>query len=339
MKNKSLDKVRIECEKQVDGLRNGGAPLLVTIILTFLVMIAVCLGVFFASVQGSEQVMVPNVVGKDLTTALLQLQDRELYPKIQLKYSDLPGQEGTILEQDPKDGAIVKAYQRVTLTVNRGVMQDRMEDYTGSDITEVRTRLQLLFSSKNSLVTVASPVYAKNSAAAGTILAQYPEEGTMLTTPTVIRFVVSAGDQTETVEVPSLTDLTINQVLRQMETSKVVFDFTSHIASDSEKAGTITKQQKTASEVEAFTRISADLAVAEPKETDTSVTGIFSYDAPEYPYAVPMQLDSRDENGNTTVLVQFAHPGNTVTVPYSVSKNSTLILSILGEEKYRMLIQ
>jgi hypothetical protein len=68
MKKLNFDKAKVEYEKQIEGLRNGGKPLLVTIILTFLVMIAVCLAVFFGSVQGKEQVMVPNVIGKDLTT-------------------------------------------------------------------------------------------------------------------------------------------------------------------------------------------------------------------------------------------------------------------------------
>lgn len=339
MKKLNFDKAKVEYEKQIEGLRNGGKPLLITIILTFLVMIAVCVAVFFASVQGKEQVKVPNVVGKDLTSALLMLQKNELYAKIQLRYTDLPGSEGTVLEQDLKAGAIVKAYQRITLTVDRGVALDHLEDYVGQDISDVRSRLQLLFSSESTNVNVMSPVYTKDSAEPGTILAQYPEAGTLITPPMNIRFVVSSGTQTEKTTVPDLSGNTIAQVLRQMPSSKVVFDFTSHIAGDSEKAGTVTHQDSAGKEVEAFTHIPVDIAIAAVTEKDTMVSGIFTYDAPEYPYAVPMELDVRDSEGNVTAQVKFVHPGKTVTVPFTAKKESTLIFSILGEEKTRQIAQ
>ena len=339
MKKLNFDKAKVEYEKQIEGLRNGGKPLLVTIILTFLVMIAVCLAVFFGSVQGKEQVMVPNVIGKDLTTALLLLQKNELYAKIQLRYTDLPGNENTILEQDPKASSIIKAYQRVTITVDRGVALDHLEDYVGQDISNVRSRLQLLFSSEASNVNVMAPVYTKDSSEAGTILAQYPDAGTIITPPMNIRFVVSSGNQTEKVIVPNVEGNTIAQVLRAMSSAKVVFDFTSHIASESEKAGTVTSQSSADKEVEAFSHIPVDIAIAAVTEESTNVSGIFTYDAPEYPYAVPMQLDVRDSEGNITSQVQFVHPGKTVTVPFTAKKESTLIFSILGEEKTRQIVQ
>src|SRR5574344_2200985 len=131
MKDTYNNKIKTSYNDYVDHLQNGGKPLVWTVIITFLVMVIVCLAVFFASVKGAEKVMVPNVVGKDLETALLEMQAKELYGKIQLKYSDVPGDEGTVLNQNPHAGAIVKAYRRITLTVSSGAVIDIVENYIG----------------------------------------------------------------------------------------------------------------------------------------------------------------------------------------------------------------
>ena len=135
----ALSKLRFNFKDQVSQIQNGGKSLVITVIVAFIIMILAFLAVFFLTVQGAEKVMVPNVVGKNLTNALLDLQSKELYGKIQLRYSDLPGDQGTILEQSPDAGAIVKAYRRVTLTVSRGVAIDELADYTGENIDDIYT--------------------------------------------------------------------------------------------------------------------------------------------------------------------------------------------------------
>ena len=58
------------------------------------IMIFVFTAVFFISVKGPEEVMVPNVVGKELTQALLDMQIKELYPRIQLRHSNSITEKG-----------------------------------------------------------------------------------------------------------------------------------------------------------------------------------------------------------------------------------------------------
>ena len=71
-------RIRDGIRSQTEGLAYGGKPLFFTMILTFLVTVIACIAVFFASLQGEEKVMVPDVVGKSLTTALLEMQQKEL---------------------------------------------------------------------------------------------------------------------------------------------------------------------------------------------------------------------------------------------------------------------
>ncbi|MBQ3800892.1 MAG: PASTA domain-containing protein, partial [Treponema sp.] len=137
-------------KRQFDAIARGGAPLFFTIILTLCVTVVACIAVFLVSLQGEEQVMVPDVVGKTLTTALLEMQQKELYAKIQLRYSD-EDDALTILEQSPAPGSIVKAYRRVTLTVSRGVEGSGIDDFVGKNIDSVLPELKKKYSGKDSL--------------------------------------------------------------------------------------------------------------------------------------------------------------------------------------------
>jgi beta-lactam-binding protein with PASTA domain len=114
-------------------------------ILVFVGIIAV--SVFFIALRGEEETMVPEVRGKDLTTALLELQVKELYPRIDLRYSQTSLDKGLILEQDPLPGTIVKAGRRIRLVVSQGVMINRVENYLGRSIDEVRVEIQAMFAS------------------------------------------------------------------------------------------------------------------------------------------------------------------------------------------------
>ena len=112
---------------------------------TFLLMVLAALAVFFFANKGDEQVLVPDVTGKSLTRALLEMQEKELYPKLQLRYSDLPGEAGQVLSQSPSAGSIVKAGRRITLVVSRGVVIDHVGNYVGTNIDTVKTKLDMLY--------------------------------------------------------------------------------------------------------------------------------------------------------------------------------------------------
>jgi beta-lactam-binding protein with PASTA domain len=115
--------------------------------------------IFFIAVRGAEQTMVPDVRNKELTEALLELQTKELYPRIQLRYSQSSLDKGLILEQEPRAGTIVKAGRRIRLVVSRGVMINTVENYLGRDIDEVRMELRTLVAEANSAGGTGQPIF------------------------------------------------------------------------------------------------------------------------------------------------------------------------------------
>ncbi|MDE5615175.1 MAG: PASTA domain-containing protein [Treponemataceae bacterium] len=333
IKHFSLKKCRVSFTETMQSLQANGKMLPLTVLAAFVVMLLVCLAVFFASVKAPEQVMVPNLEGKSWSTAMLEMEEKELYPKIQLRYTDSPADEGKVLAQNPGAGAIVKAGTRVTLTISRGVIIDHVESYLGMKVDDVRLKLQTMFTgSARPLIVLANPVYKPDTSEAGTILEQDPPEGTMISEPVTLQLVVSRGPEYEQTRVPQLVGKSIAEVLSQISNSRLVFDFTAHTAGDDERAGTVTAQQEfDSSFVKNYTHVGVEIALSQRQQDDPRM-GLFSETVTQYPYPVTMTLDAVPADGARYTLVTLRHTGGNVTIPYAVPHGTELVFSIEGRE-------
>jgi beta-lactam-binding protein with PASTA domain len=308
----------------------NGKFFFITIFASLCITALVCVAVFFAFVNRPEQVLVPNVVGKQLTTALLEMQVKELYPKLQLRYSDAPDDKGLVLEQNPAQGSIVKAGRRITLVVSRGGIVDTVEDYIGQQYVDVQVKLQVLFSgAARPLITLAEPSYTADISEPGTILAQEPPAGTPISDPVAVKLVVSRGSQFDETTVPHLVGMTVTDVLRQMERSKIIFDFTARLAGAGDRAGTVVSQEESSPNAPNYTRVKAEFALPE-NALGGNIYGIFSADVANFPYPVPVQLVAKSPAGQSTTLVAFDHPGGHITIPYAMPARSELTLIAAG---------
>ena len=319
----------------------GSIPvIIITFIVTLLIMGLSCIGIFFANVKGEEQVLVPNVVGKKWDEALLEMQTKELYPRITLRYSENPDDEGKILEQEPVAGSIVKGYSRVSLVISRGIVVDEVGTYVGKNLDDVRMSLQTLFAGQTKpLIVLAEPEYKPDLSDPGTILEQEPPEGTKITKPVTVQLVVSRGPNYENTRRPYVIGQSINDLLQTIARSKIVFDITGHVAKDNEKAGTVVSQETIDDEyIPNYTRVSIEMALPE-KSDDENISGIFQAKIAAYPYPVPMRLEAVPEEGNSYTILNFNHPGGNVTIPYSVAKGTTLILYVVDKVNSRLVVE
>lgn len=297
----------------------------------------VALTVFFIAVRGAEQTMVPDVSGKELTAALLELQAKELYPRIQLRYSQDAADKGTILDQDPSPGAIVKAGRRIKLVVSRGVVVDKVENYVGQNLDDVKMHLQTLFStsSRPLLALKEPPMYQFSTEAAGTILEQKPEPGTDVAGPTRLEFVVSRGPENAMVKVPDLVGLPIADAMERIRQSGIFFSFSVRPAQSGEAGETVVSQLPAGQAVvTANTRVA--LVVSVPNKVPAGeIFGVFERMLPEYPYPLSLKLEALLPTGERRRLVATDHPGGAFTAPYHLPEGSVLILSILNREVLR----
>ncbi len=319
-------------------LQNDGGKLVRLVVCAVFVMLFFACAVFFVQVRGAEEVLVPEVRGKPLTEALIEMQDKELYPKITLRYSDSPDDAGIVLDQNPTAGSIVKGFSRVSLVVSRGVIVDHIESYVGMNIDDLKLRLQSLFAgSSRPLITLAAPLYKTDASPAGTIIAQNPPENTEIAEPVTVQLVVSKGPNVEMVTVPDLVGMSIADALRAVAQTRLVFDFSAQFAEDGTQSIVISQQPNNPTALPHYSRVSVDIAL--PAEPDRKrAVGIFSAAVTGLPYPVSMRLDAEQEDGTVRTIVKFMHTGGSITLPYSVPKNTTLVLSVMEREVKRLTV-
>jgi len=325
-------KLGMKFGESYDKVQSSIPALIIVAVSAFVVMTFVAFAIFFSNVKGPERVLVPNVTGKSLEDALLEMQVKELYPKINLRYSDVPGDEGTILSQSPEAGAIVRGYSRVSLVVSRGIIVDKVDDYIGQKIDDVELKIQTLFAGQpKPLIILAEPEYKPDTSEAGTILEQDPPAGTSISEPVTVQLVISRGPNYENTRTPNVKGQSVNDLLQTITRSKIVFDITGRVAEENEKAGVVVNQQQFDDEyIPNYTRVEVELTIPEGV-VDGNVYGVFTEKLIDYPYPVPMKLVAVPLEGDSYTIVSFNHPGGNVTIPYAVPQGTNLVLYVVDK--------
>jgi beta-lactam-binding protein with PASTA domain len=301
----------------------------------------VAISIFFVAVRGAEQTLVPEVRGKELTEALLELQVKELYPRIQLRYSQSSRDKGYILEQDPRAGTIVKAGRLIRLVVSEGVMINRMEKYTSRNIDDVRMELLTITASTGGpLFTLKEPLmYDFSPETPGTILQQRPEPGSDVSGPTTLEFVISRGLENIPVTVPQFMGLTLSAALEQIGRLGTYVTFSLRDLGEGERGGTVVSQEPSAG-TGITSNATVNLVVSIPTGLgEGEVFKLFTYTMPRNPYPLPVRLEVLPPSGERYQLINVDYPGGKITVPYRLPVGSVLILSMMNREIYRETVQ
>ncbi len=297
----------------------------------------VALAVFFIAIRGSEQTMIPDVQGKELSQALLELQVKELYPRIQLRYSQSAFEKGTILEQDPMPGTIVKAGRRIRLVVSQGVIVDTLSDYIGRNIDDVRMEIQTIAAAAGrQFLSLKEPfMYEFSTEEVGTILQQNPESGFAISGPTEIDFVISKGPEDAMIKVPDLVGLPIPDALEEIARSSAAFSFSVRIASERDVPETVVFQRPAGGTIIGADQPVAIVVSAPPALPENEAFGLFTYTLPANPYALAVRLEAVLPNGERRRIAAVDHLGGEITIPYHLPVGSTLILTMLNREMAR----
>lgn len=302
----------------------------------FLVMLFFFTAAFFLAVRGAEKTVVPEIVDKNLTEALVILQERELYPRVQGKFTGDPSDKGRVIAQDPEPGLYVKAGRRVTVTVSKGAIVDSVEDYVGMSVTEVRGRLASLFSTFDPLLMVAEPItYVYDESDAGTILSQTPEPGTPLGEPQDLLLVVSRGNLDRPIVAPDMSEYSADNAMRVLARIPLPFVF---VEDSVEAAGYVPRVTRQSPEPE--TEMAADGGITlrySPPEAwpSDSQYGLFDYTLPRY--AIPVRLDViiREPGAEDRILFSMPHSGGSLSFPYVLPVGSSIVAVVNGDEAIR----
>lgn len=287
---------------------------------------------FALAVRGQEQTLVPNVTGKDLITALVEMQEKELYPRVQVQFSSETA-KNIVMAQNPAPGTLVKAGRRITLRVSKGPVLQEIEDYVGRNLDEVRSYLQTLYASHSPNLLIGEPVYrTEKGAAPGTILAQAPEPGTQISGVTTLSFIVARGEDELASEVGEYVGMSFTEAIAALVKAELPFFFSVKKAAAGQAGGVVVTQEPAAG-----SRISLGSAVQlvmTPPENPGKgkIFGLFRYLLPDYPILVDVRLDVIADTGRLTILAA-RHAGGPLAVPYIVPEGSDLVLTVLDKEE------
>jgi eukaryotic-like serine/threonine-protein kinase len=296
-------------------------------------MILVGLVTFSIAVRGQEETLVPNVQGKELATALIELQGKELYPDIQVQFSTKV-EKNLIIDQRPAPGTLVKAGKRIILRVSKGPIIDKVENYVGRSLVDVRAHLQTMFATQAPNLVIREPVIyrVEPGSAPGIILAQNPKPGAQISGLTYLEFVVSRGQGGDFAEVGDYKGMSFQEAVADLMKAGIAFTFTVQKSTKPATAGTVTAQNPDPKEILAYGQ-SVQLTMSPPPSVGKdNVFGLFQYTLPDYPIAVDIRLEVVSEGGRSTLLA-MKHPGGPLAVPYVVPEGSEIILSVLDEVK------
>jgi beta-lactam-binding protein with PASTA domain len=322
----------------MEGKQRNSLKLFIIMAAALLVLVGIiATAIFFVAVKGGEQTLVPELRGKELAEALLELQAKELYPRIQLRYSQSARDKGQILEQDPAAGTIVKAGRRIRMVVSQGVIINRVENYIGRNVEDVRIDLQAIAASSGGvLLSLKEPLmYDFSSEAPGTIIRQKPEAGTDISGPTRLEFVVSRGQADSVVTVPQFVGFPISSVLEQLGRAGIAFEFTLRELQQGEKGETVVSQNPLAG-VSVTSNDILILTVNFPARLgENEVFGLFEYTMPRNPYPLPVRLEALLPSGERTRIIGVDYPGGKFTVPYRLPVDSVLTLYLMNREIYQ----
>lgn len=115
--------------------------LLLTGIVLFLLIIA---GIFWlSSTKEVKDVIVPNVVGKEIEKAIKELEKLGFKYTIESKESETLA-EGLVIRTNPKAGSTRKKGDTITIIESLGGEYHYLEDYIGKDYTEIKAKLELI---------------------------------------------------------------------------------------------------------------------------------------------------------------------------------------------------
>jgi beta-lactam-binding protein with PASTA domain len=324
-----------------DEFSRGHGKVFLFICVGFLVFSGlISTAVFFLSVRGSEQVLVPDVMGKELVSALLELQAKELYPQIQLRYSGNAAEKGAILEQDPQPGTIVKAGRRIRLVISQGARLSVVENVVGRMLDDVRAEIAQSAASGFGLISLKEPLlYKISDAPEGTILEQNPGAGTALSGPTEIALVISRGPNSGMKEMPSVIGLSPSEAASRLAEQEIGFVFTTKQAAENEKTFVVNAQDWPGG-----TQIAANHTVSIMVTTPTSwdsmeICALYSRNIPQTPVPISYTLTAISPQGERTVLITEVLSGGTFTYPYLLPVGTTLSLGVQGRELYREIIE
>lgn len=162
----------------------------------------------------TEEVLVPNLIGKTYYEAVPILDKAGLRPAKEIHEASSGAPKGEIIAQDPEPNFRIKYYQPVTITVSIGVELAPVPSVIGKSQDAAIDTLKAAGFQPNQVARVHSETYLQDI-----VIAQTPPEGGGQRRGTSVNLLLSLGPIPKSIQLPNFQEQPATEVLRALETA------------------------------------------------------------------------------------------------------------------------
>jgi serine/threonine-protein kinase len=163
-------------------------------------------------IKSEDTVIVPNLVGKDVVSALELLTDLELNTKVSGSEYSHQFPKNHVTFQEPEAGSEIKKDRDVRIMISKGTRNILMPKLIALSEQQARMIMDENGISRGHLSQTFNPVIAKDQ-----IMAQVPAPGVMITRGASVDILVSMGVRVAELKMPDLSGLTLDEAVFKVE--------------------------------------------------------------------------------------------------------------------------
>ena len=162
----------------------------------------------------TEEVLVPNIIGRTYYEAVPILDKEGLRPAKEIHEASSEAPKGEIIAQDPEPNFRIKYYQPVTITVSIGAELAPVPSVIGKSENSAFETLRTAGFQPNRVARVHSETYLQD-----TVIAQTPSEGGGQRRGTPVNLLISLGPTPKSMQLPDFQEQSATEVLVALESS------------------------------------------------------------------------------------------------------------------------
>lgn len=264
----------------------------------------------FGNFWSSENITVPNVVGKPVEVAETTLKKLDLKVSVdEIASDDVPS--GQVISQTPAAGTNVKARRIIHLTVSKGGSAMLIPDLKGLTLEQAKERLDKMGLTLGAVENGNDPDKPSD-----VIISQSPESGAKATKGTRVNIVINMKQKVHVPNVVGMTLADARNTLLSMKLSVGTINASDGTSTDDSNAIIISQDpaggESTSSNV-------VNLTVG--KKKSQTKTGTVNISIPKGGNARQVEIYVTDDSGKHTAYSGKAAPGSTVSKDVSGSGN------------------
>ena len=163
-------------------------------------------------IKSEDTVIVPDLVGKDVVSALELLTDLQLNTKVSGSEYSHQFPKNHVTFQEPEAGSEIKKDRDIRIMISKGTHNILMPNLVALSEQQARMIMEENGISRGHLSRTFNQNIAKDQ-----IMAQVPAPGVMITRGASVDILVSMGDRAAELKMPDLSGLTLDEAVFRVE--------------------------------------------------------------------------------------------------------------------------